>query len=209
MEMNDGRPEWYIRLNENEKRIIDIFLETKCRFLISRPQLERRLCRTKVMNQRTLTDRLDYLMEKGCIGKLIGGKGAVFYAPRPAIDMILIDPVSQRIIDLAVNNSSPKSPIIFSMPVKPIFQNVSEAETWGLLVRAGITWEKVGVGSDREKTKVYRELQKRRKELRKGRRGAMGSKHALKETPTERMLRSMRKDDDRGIVRETVSRSHK
>ena len=195
-EMNDGKPEWYARLNENEKRIIDIFLETKCRFLIPRPELERRLCRTKLMNQRTLTDRLDYLIEKGCIGKLIGEKRAVFYAPRPAIDMVLINPVSQRIIDLAVNNSSPKSPIVFSMPVKPIFQNVSEAETWGLLVRAGITWEKVGVGSEREKRKVYRELQKRRKELWKGRRGAMGGKHAWIETPTEKMLREMRRRDD-------------
>jgi hypothetical protein len=191
MEMNDGKPEWYIRLNENEKRIIDIFLETKCRFLIPRPELERRLCRTKLMNQRTLTDRLDYLIEKGYIGKIRGKKGAVFYAPGPVIDMILSGLVPT--IETAIDTASPKSPVIYSMPVKPIFQNVSEAEMWGLLVRAGQTWEKVGVGSRREKEKVYRELQR----LRKRRRATMGSKHAWKETSTERMLRSMRESDDR------------
>jgi len=166
MEMNDGKPGWYIRLNENEKRIVDIFLETKCRFLISRPELERRLCKTKLMNPRTLTHRLDYLIfEKGLIGKLIGEKGAVFYAPRPMIDIALNDPPSKRIVEAVVNNASPKKPMICSIPLKAELQNVSDAEMWGLLVRAAETWKKVGVASKRKKEKLYRELQKRRKEL--------------------------------------------
>lgn len=187
--MNDGKAEWYASLNQNEKRIIDIFIETKCRCLISRPDLERRLCKTRLMNQRTLTNRLDYLIEeRGCIGKLIGEKGAVFYAPRPAIDIALRDPASKRLIETAIDTASPKSPDIYSMPVKAKFQNVSEAEMWGLLVRAGQTWEKVGVGSRREKKKVYRRL----RQLRKRKRGAIG----MKETTTERMLRKMRDRDD-------------
>jgi len=186
--MNDGKAEWYASLNQNERRIVDIFIETKCRFLIPRPELERRLCKTRLMNQRTLTDRLDYLIERGCIGKLIGEKGAVFYAPRPAIDMALRDPPSKRVVETAVNNASPKNPIIYSIPVKPEFQIVSEAEMGGLYVRSAMDWEKFGVGSKREKEKVYRGL----RQLWKRKRGAIG----MKETTTERMLRKMRDRDD-------------
>ena len=158
-EMNDGKPEWYTSLNPNERRIIDIFVETECRFLVSRPDLEKRLCKTKLMNQRTLTDRLDYLIERGYIGKLKGKKGAVFYAPRPVIDMALKD----SLLRLAIDTSSPKHPIIIPMPVKVKGQRVSAERACELLVRSAETWEKTGVGSKKEK--VYRELRRVRRQL--------------------------------------------
>ena len=45
-EMNDKKPDWYNRLNKNEKRIVDIFIETGWWFFIARPLFESRLCKT-------------------------------------------------------------------------------------------------------------------------------------------------------------------
>ena len=160
-EMNDGKPEWYVRLNKNEKRIVDIFMESKGWYLIARPVLDERLCKTKLMNQRTLTDRLDYLIEKGIIGRAIGKKGAVFYAPKFIIEMARDDPQ----MDVVIDSQSPKSLRILSMTVKVACERVSDERMCESLIRSAECWEQVGVGSDREKEKVYQNLRRLRKGL--------------------------------------------
>lgn len=159
--MNDKKPNWYDRLNLNEKRIVDIFTESRGWYLIARPILDERLCKTKLMNQRTLTDRLEYLIERGVIGKAIGKKGAVFYAPKFVIETARDDPQ----MDVIIDSQSPKSPRIISMPAKIVLERVSDEQMCEHLIRSAECWEQVGVGSDREKEKVYQELRKLRKGL--------------------------------------------
>lgn len=163
--MNDKKPDWYERLNKTEKSIIDVFVETRCRWLVARPELERRLCKTKLMNPRTLTARLDYLIiDRGILGKIVGAKGAVFYAPAWVIKSILGDPVVKSVVDAMVNSSPPKEPRMLAVvKVKP--EHVSDAQMWGELVRAGITWQNVGVGTAKQKDVVYRDLRRQRKLL--------------------------------------------
>lgn len=161
MDMNDGKPEWYARLNLNEKRIVDIFIESRGWCLIARPVLDERLCKTKLMNQHTLTDRLDYLIEKGIIGKAIGKKGAVFYAPKFVIEMARDDPQ----MDVIIDSQPPKSLRMISMPVKVVCERISDERMCEHLIRSAESWERVGVGSDRKKEEVYQELRKLRRML--------------------------------------------
>ena len=191
--MNDGNPDAYSRLNLNEKRIIDFFEEHGVRCLIARPVLEARLCKTKLMDQRTLTTRLEYLIDRGILGKAIGSKGAVLYAPRFVIDTILNDPLMKCSVDNVLDNLPPKKPYICAMPVKVKLERISNAEAKVWAMRAAETWERVGVASKREKEKFYRKMRGRWK----GRSAVMGSKHAWKETPTEREMRLMRERADR------------
>jgi len=163
--MNDEKPEWYTALNPNEKRIIDIFLETGSRWLISRARLDQVLCKTGLMDQHTLTDRLNYLRVQKYLRKFKGKKGAVFYAPRPLIDMVMESPVSELLILTTIDGLPPKRSFAFPMPMTVKIQNVSDERYCEGLIRATESWERVGVGSKKEKEAVYRELRRRRKEL--------------------------------------------
>lgn len=165
--MNSQKPDWYDRLNQNERRIIDVFIEDGCRFFIARPVLEKQLCKTKLMDSRTLTTRLDYLIEKGHIGKVRGKKGAVFYAPGFLVDLVLRNPRAKSIVDDLIDNTSPKDCCFVPMPVNVMCRHISDEETCELLIRAAETWERIGVGSERSKSKVYRELLRLRKDLRR------------------------------------------
>lgn len=164
--MNDHCPDWYRRLNKNEKRIIDMIVKTGLRFFISRPLFEKQLCETGQMDSRTLTDRFDYLIDKGILCKVRGAKGAAFYAPNFVGLAVRDDPVAWSLVSTSIDEASPKEVLAIPVPVKVIPQSITPEEESELLVRAAETWERVGVGSDRDKSRHYAELRKRRKELR-------------------------------------------
>jgi len=160
-EMNDGKPEWYARLNPNERRIIDIFIESKGWCLIARPVLHERLCKTKLMDQKTLTDRLDYLIDRGLLGKAIGKKRAVFYAPKFVIEMARNDPMT----DATIDRQSPRTRTAITLPIKVPVERVSAERMTETLIRSAEDWEKFGVGTPKEKQAVYDELRRLRKKL--------------------------------------------
>ena len=197
--MNYGLPQWYASLNTNEKRIVDIYIETRGQLVFPRPYLETRLVKTGLMSTRILTERLRYLIEdKGFMGKIEGKNGAVFYAPKLIIDTILSGLAPG--VAIAIDTASPKSSTSFSMPKKLIREIVSEEGMYKLHFRSALDWEKFGVGSEREKEEVYRRI----RQLMKRRRGSVGSKHAWKETEDEQMLRRMTEKDESGVVSNKV-----
>ena len=161
-------PDWYDRLNPNEKKIIDIFIETGWWFFIARPLFEKLLCKTRLMDSKTLTDRLDYLVvEKGYLGKVRGKKGAVFYAPGFMVNVVFDDPMASSLVNALIDNVSPKDVRAIPIPLKGICNTITDEQESELLVRAAETWERVGVGSQRSKSKYYQMLRRRRNELKR------------------------------------------
>ena len=166
--MGGQKPDWYERLDPNEKRIIDIFIETGWWFFIARPLFENRLCKTGVMNSKTLTDRFDYLVvEKRYLGKVRGSKGAVFYAPAFMSSIVLSDPMAKSLVIALIDSASPKEELAIPVPLKGICNRLTDEQESELLVRAAETWERVGVGSNRSKSKYYQTLRRRRNELKR------------------------------------------
>jgi hypothetical protein len=162
--MNDEKPKWYLNLNLNERRIIDVFVETKAQYILSRPVLENKLVRTGLMNQSTLTDRLKYLVDHGHIGKIVGRKGAVFYGPRFLIEQILKDPLLKGATDAFVGTCPPKKAVSFiSIKRKP--EVISDKQMTGFLIQAAITTEKSWKASKKEKEREYKRLRRLRRKL--------------------------------------------
>jgi hypothetical protein len=69
------------------------------------------------------------------------------------------------LMDAIIDSQSPKSPRMIPMPVKVVLERFSDEQMYVHIIRSAECWEQVGVGSDREKEKVYQELRKLRKGL--------------------------------------------
>jgi len=82
------KPDWYGKLNTNEKRIVDLFVRSGIFVILSKQYLVKVLCSKGGMDPRTLSERLKYLInsEPVILAKIKNERGAVAFCPRFIIE---------------------------------------------------------------------------------------------------------------------------